>query len=61
MTHLAFTRRLYGEFNLRVLPGSYLARADAGQNPGAGHVRLALVAAEADCAQAMTRLAQALA
>ena len=58
---LAFTRRLYGEYNLRVLPGSYLARADAGQNPGAGHVRLALVADEADCAQAMTRLARALA
>jgi len=58
---LAFTRRLYGEYNLRVLPGSYLARADAGQNPGAGHVRLALVAGEADCAQAMTRLARALA
>lgn len=58
---LAFTRRLYGEYNLRVLPGSYLARADAGQNPGAGHVRLALVAGEADCAQAMTRLARTLA
>ena len=58
---LAFTRRLYGEYNLRVLPGSYLARADAGQNPGAGHVRLALVADEADCAQAMTRLARTLA
>ena len=58
---LAFTRRLYGEYNLRVLPGSYLARADAGQNPGAGHVRLALVAGEADCAQAMTRVARTLA
>lgn len=58
---LAFTRRLYAEQHLRVLPGSYLARTDAGVNPGAGHVRLALVAGEADCAQAMTRLAHALA
>ena len=48
------------ERNLRVLPGSFLARAQAGINPGAGHVRLALVADEADCAQAMARLAAAL-
>jgi N-succinyldiaminopimelate aminotransferase len=56
----AFTRRLYAKHNLRVLPGSYLARADGGVNPGAGHVRLALVADEAACAQAMARLAAAL-
>jgi len=56
----AFTRRLYAKHNLRVLPGSYLARADGGLNPGAGHVRLALVADEAACAQAMQRLAAAL-
>ena len=58
---LAFTRRLYAEHSLRVLPGSYLARTDAGLNPGAGHVRLALVADQTACAQAMTRLARALA
>ncbi|MBC7161704.1 MAG: succinyldiaminopimelate transaminase [Immundisolibacter sp.] len=56
----AFTRRLYADHHLRVLPGSYLARADGGMNPGAGHVRLALVADEAACAQAITRLAAAL-
>ncbi len=57
---LAFTRRLYADWHVRVLPGSFLARAQAGGNPGAGHVRLALVADEADCAQAMQRLAAAL-
>ncbi len=57
---LAFTRRLYAHWHLRVLPGSFLARAQAGINPGAGHVRLALVADEADCAQAIQRLAAAL-
>lgn len=57
---LAFTRRLYAGWHLRVLPGSFLARAQAGINPGAGHVRLALVAGEADCVQAMQRLAAAL-
>ncbi|WP_448509408.1 succinyldiaminopimelate transaminase [Immundisolibacter sp.] len=57
---LAFTRRLYAHSHLRVLPGSFLASAQAGINPGAGHVRLALVADEADCAQAIQRLAAAL-
>ncbi|GAB4348506.1 MAG: succinyldiaminopimelate transaminase [Immundisolibacter sp.] len=57
---LAFTRRLYAEAGLRVLPGSYLARAQADSNPGAGYIRLALVAEPAACAEAMTRLAQRL-
>ncbi|WP_372695394.1 succinyldiaminopimelate transaminase [Immundisolibacter sp.] len=57
---LAFARHLYADAGLRVLPGSYLARAQDGPNPGAGHVRLALVAEPAACAEAMTRLAQRL-
>jgi len=57
---LAFTRRLLRDCNVRVLPGSFLARAQDGINPGAGHVRLALVADEADCALAMQRLAAVL-
>ena len=57
---LAFTRRLFADWHLRVLPGSFLARTTAGMNPGAGHLRLALVADEADCAQAMQRLVAAL-
>ncbi|HCO42779.1 MAG TPA: hypothetical protein DIT63_01525 [Gammaproteobacteria bacterium] len=57
---LAFARHLYADAGLRVLPGSYLARAQDDLNPGAGHVRLALVAEPAACAEAMTRLAQRL-
>jgi N-succinyldiaminopimelate aminotransferase len=57
---LAFTRHLYADAGLRVLPGSYLARSQDGVNPGAGHVRLALVAEPAACAEAMMRLAQRL-
>jgi len=39
-----FTKRLFKEFNVKVLPGSFLARDNAeGENPGKGYVRLALV------------------
>jgi aspartate/methionine/tyrosine aminotransferase len=41
---IAFTKRLYKEHNVKVLPGSYLGRDDAnGVNPGKGYVRIALV------------------
>ena len=30
-----FVRRLHHEYNVLVLPGSYLAREDAGRKPGA--------------------------
>ncbi len=41
---IAFTKRLFSEFNVKVLPGSFLAREnEKGENPGRGYVRLALV------------------
>lgn len=36
--------KLWRETGVRVLPGAYLARSVAGRNPGADHVRVALVA-----------------
>ncbi|MCC5856923.1 MAG: succinyldiaminopimelate transaminase [Ectothiorhodospiraceae bacterium] len=51
-----FARRLYEEQNVRVLPGSYLSREAHGENPGADHVRLALVAHEAECVEAAWRI-----
>ncbi|WP_426193235.1 succinyldiaminopimelate transaminase [Massilia sp. DWR3-1-1] len=39
-----FARRLYADYNVTVLPGSYLARDAHGVNPGQGRVRMALVA-----------------
>jgi N-succinyldiaminopimelate aminotransferase len=39
-----------------VVPGSYLARASADGNPGAGYVRISLVASEHECVQAATRI-----
>ncbi len=52
----AFARRVYAEQAVTVLPGSFLARTVAGLNPGAGHVRLALVAPFAQCVAAAQRL-----
>ncbi|MGB1581237.1 MAG: succinyldiaminopimelate transaminase [Nevskiales bacterium] len=52
----SFTRRLLCEAGLRVLPGRYLARDIHGQNPGANHLRLSLVAPVDDCQQAAERM-----
>jgi N-succinyldiaminopimelate aminotransferase len=38
-----YAKRLYAEYNVTVLPGSYLARAANGVNPGDGRIRMALV------------------
>ena len=51
-----FARRLYRDFNVTVLPGSYLARDAHGINPGAGFVRIALVATLAECLEAADRI-----
>jgi N-succinyldiaminopimelate aminotransferase len=51
-----FARRLYAEEAVSVLPGSYLGRHVDGVNPGAGYVRVALVAEFAECAEGIDRL-----
>jgi N-succinyldiaminopimelate aminotransferase len=51
-----FTQRLYEEKNVTVLPGRFLGREVNDCNPGVGHVRLALVAAPEECAEAAHRL-----
>jgi N-succinyldiaminopimelate aminotransferase len=53
-----FARRLYAEEAVTVLPGSYLGRDAGGVNPGRGYVRIALVAAMAECEEAVARLAR---
>ena len=53
-----FARELYAQANVTVLPGSYLARATAGGNPGAGRVRISLTATVADCVEAAQRIAE---
>jgi N-succinyldiaminopimelate aminotransferase len=51
-----FARGLQAEYNVTVLPGSYLAREADGINPGAGFVRIALVAEPAECIEAAERI-----
>ena len=51
-------RALYRDYNVLVLPGSYLARQAHGENPGAGHVRMALVAPLPECVEASERIAR---
>jgi N-succinyldiaminopimelate aminotransferase len=52
-----YARRLFAERHVTVLPGSYLSRDVDGANPGAGHVRIALVASPAEVAEAAARIA----
>jgi N-succinyldiaminopimelate aminotransferase len=54
----AFARELYRKYNVTVLPGSYLAREAHGVNPGRNHVRVALVAAPAECLEGVRRIAE---
>jgi N-succinyldiaminopimelate aminotransferase len=52
-----YARRLYAERNVTVLPGSYLSRTVDDENPGTGHVRIALVASPTEVAEAAARIA----
>ena len=60
----AFARDLLANYNVTVLPGSYLAResiAGTGTgsvNPGRGRIRMALVAETAECVEAAQRIVQ---
>jgi N-succinyldiaminopimelate aminotransferase len=51
-----FARDLLAQYNVTVLPGSYLARHAHGFNPGAGRVRMALVAEMQECVEAAERI-----
>ena len=53
-----FARELLAAYNVTVLPGSFLARAVGGHNPGAQRIRMALVADTAECVQAAERIVQ---
>jgi N-succinyldiaminopimelate aminotransferase len=51
-----FAMALLSQYNVAVLPGSLLARQAHGVNPGAGRIRLALVAETAECLEAAQRI-----
>jgi len=53
-----FARLLHRDYNVLVLPGSYLARPAHGENPAKGYVRVALVAPLAECVEAFSRIGE---
>ena len=53
---VAFALGLLAQYNVAVLPGSLLAREANGVNPGAGRIRLALVAEVKECLEAARRI-----
>ena len=53
-----FAKALLAQYNVTVLPGSYLARDVADANPGAQRVRMALVAETSECVEAARRIVQ---
>jgi len=53
---IAFSLGLLAQYNVAVLPGSLLAREAHGLNPGAGRIRMALVAEAPECLEAAQRI-----
>lgn len=51
-----FARELFAKQHITVLPGRYLSREVHGANPGAGHLRMALVASLDECIEAAHRI-----
>lgn len=58
LSDTAFARALLAQYNVTVLPGTYLARDAHGGNPGAQRIRMALVADSAECVTAAKRIVQ---
>ena len=58
---IEFTEKLYKEYNVKVLPGEFLAREDSnGENPGKGFIRIALVETQEKTKNALQRIKECL-
>jgi N-succinyldiaminopimelate aminotransferase len=53
---VGYAMQLLAQYNVSVLPGSLLARQAQGLNPGAGRIRMALVAPVDACVEAAQRI-----
>ena len=53
---LETTQRLYRDYALKVVPGSFFARSTHDGNPGSNRIRLALVAPIEECIEGVQRL-----
>ena len=51
-----YAKQLFAEYNVTVLPGSFLARNAHGVNPGQNRIRMALVASVEECVEAAQRI-----
>lgn len=51
-----FARQLYQDYNVTVLPGSYLAREAHSVNPGKNFIRMAMVPPLSECVEATKRI-----
>jgi N-succinyldiaminopimelate aminotransferase len=51
-----YSKQLFAEYNVTVLPGSFLAREAHGVNPGQDRIRMALVASVEECIEAAERI-----
>jgi N-succinyldiaminopimelate aminotransferase len=51
-----FARALHAQYNVLVLPGTFIAREAHGHNPGRNRVRVALVAPLAECVEGIERI-----
>tara|TARA_R110001599_G_scaffold159052_1_gene346081 strand:- start:104955 stop:106196 length:1242 start_codon:yes stop_codon:yes gene_type:complete len=58
ISDVEFAKRLYAEYNVTVLPGSYLGREAHGINPGQNRIRMALVAEVDECVEAAQRIVE---
>ena len=56
ITDAEYAQQLYAEYNVTVLPGSFVARDAHGLNPGANRIRMALVAEVDECLEAARRI-----
>jgi len=56
MSDTEFTRELFAQQNITILPGQYLSREANGINPGQNHVRMALVAGVDETREAASRI-----
>jgi N-succinyldiaminopimelate aminotransferase len=54
----AFAHDLLAQYNVTVLPGSYIGRDAPAGNPGRGRIRMALVAEAGECVEAAQRIVQ---
>ena len=58
---LEFTKKLYRDYNVKVLPGEFLAREDEnGVNPGKDFIRIALVEDTQKTKSALKRIKECL-